>query len=154
MSSPRQSDAYLIWSLCLSYAGMMSLAIAVNLSPVFLTTFSAELGGPAGLSNEQLGRIGGVTFVGLVLAISVTGPLADRLGPKLFAVGGNVLVAAGLALLGSASSYAVVLAAVFVMGFGTGTLDMVLSPIVCASPPMQSSPVTPIGTGLRQGSSR
>jgi fucose permease len=49
---------------------------------------------------------------------------------KAFAVAGNALVAAGLALLGVAPSYACVLVAAFLMGVGAGTLEMVLSPIV------------------------
>lgn len=111
---------------------MMCLAIAINLLPVFLTTISADLGGEAGLSAEQLGRLGAVTFGGLVSGILLTGPLADRIGGKPFAAGGNLLIAIGLAILGIASSYDVVLIGAFVMGFGAGSLDMILSPIVAA----------------------
>lgn len=131
----RHAGAALAWALGINYAGMVALAVAVNLTPVFLTTLSRELGGAAGLTNEQLGRIGAVTFMGLVLGILVTGPLADRLGPKMFAVLGNLFVCAGLLLLGTAGSYSQVLAATTVMGFGSGVLDMVLSPIVCALQP-------------------
>lgn len=122
-------------AILLCYAAMMCLAIAVNLLPVFLTTLSTDMGS---LSSEQLGRIGAVTFAGLVAAIVVTGPIVDRLprrGPKSFAIMGNVLIACGLLLLALASSYGVVLLAVFVMGFGAGVLDMVLSPIVAAMQP-------------------
>lgn len=129
------SRRYLFLAISLSYAAMISLAVSVNLMPVFLTTVSLDLGGPAGLTNEQLGRIGAVTFTGLVLAICMAGPLADRIGGKVFAVGGNLLVAAGLAALSAAHSYGTVLAAVFAMGVGAGTLDMVLSPIVAALQP-------------------
>jgi fucose permease len=114
---------------------MMCLAIAVNLIPVILTTLSTALGGAAGFTNEQLGRILAATFVGLVAGIVVTGPLADRLGAKPFAALGNVLVAAGLAVLGTARSYPAVLAAAFTMGAGAGVLDLVLSPIVAALQP-------------------
>ncbi|HEY3377264.1 MAG TPA: MFS transporter [Armatimonadota bacterium] len=115
----------------------MSLAVAVNLIPVFLTTLGSALGNAHGLTNEQLGRIGAVTFIGLVSGILITGPLADRFGPKAFAVLGNLLVAAGLAVLGVAYTYNAVLMAVALMGFGAGVLDMVLSPIVCAFQPEQ-----------------
>jgi fucose permease len=125
----------LAFALGLNYAAMMSLAIAVNLLPVFLTTLQVDLGGARGLTNEQLGRIAAVTFIGLVSGILLTGPLADRWGLKLFAVLGNVLVGAGLGLLGMAADYPAVLVAVAVMGFGAGVLDMVLSPIVCAYQP-------------------
>jgi hypothetical protein len=36
---------------------MVCLAIAVNLMPIFLTTLRVDLGGRAGLTGEQLGRI-------------------------------------------------------------------------------------------------
>lgn len=121
--------------LSVNYAGMMCLAIAVNLLPVFLATLGHDLGGAAGLTHEQLGRIVAITFAGLVAGIVITGPLADRWGPKRFAVAGNILIAAGLAWLGLAPGYLSVCAAAFTMGVGAGILDMVLSPIVCALQP-------------------
>ena len=47
----------------------MSLAIGVNLLPVFLTSLSLTFGGQDGLSQEQLGRLGAISFIGLVLGI-------------------------------------------------------------------------------------
>lgn len=123
---------YLRYALAVNNAAMMVLSVAINLTPVFLTTFGRELGGPSGLSNEQLGRIGGITFFGLVAGILISSPLADRLGPKPFAILGNLMIGAGLLLLGTAHGYAQVLAAALIMGGGAGVLDMVLSPIVCA----------------------
>jgi fucose permease len=123
------------FTVLLCYAAMMCLAIAVNLMPVFLTTVSLDFGGAAGLTNEQLGRIGAATFAGLVLGILITGPLADRLGAKPFTLLGNALIAGGLLTLHFAESYLAVLVASFIMGFGAGVLDMVLSPIVCALEP-------------------
>ncbi len=129
------SQRYLLVAISLSYAAMISLAIAFNIMPVFLTTLSMDLGGGAGLTNEQLGRICAVLSAGLVVGILTTGPLADRMGGKRFAVGGNLLVAAGLVVLSMSPSYHAVLGAVFIIGFGAGTLDMVLSPIVAALQP-------------------
>jgi fucose permease len=115
---------------------MMSLAIGVNLLPVFLTTLANDLGADgAKLSGEQLGRIGAFTFAGLVIGIFIAGPLADRFGGKIFAVGGNALLAAGLWMLGLTHSYDVLLLSAFIMGMGAGALDMILSPIVAALEP-------------------
>ncbi len=122
-------------ALPLCNAAMMSLAITINLVPVFLTTLSRDLGGPSGLSGEQLGRFGASTFAGLVVGILVTGPLADRFGAKPFALLGNAFIGAGLLLLSSSQNYALALVAVAIMGLGAGVLDMVLSPIVCALQP-------------------
>jgi fucose permease len=109
---------------------MMVLAIAVNLLPVFLTAIAVELGKGTPLSAEKLGRVGAVTFTGLVGGILVTGPLADRWGARIFAVGGNLLIALGLLALRWTSDYPMLLGAAFVGGVGAGILDMILSPIV------------------------
>ncbi len=118
-------------------AGMMSLAIAVNLLPVFLTTLQNEFGDP--LTNEQLGRLGTVTFIGLVVAILAGGPLADRIGAKVFTLAGNALIAIGLAWMSFAGSYDALLLACLLMGLGAGSLDMVVSPIVAAVRPDRRS---------------
>lgn len=123
----------LLTGLC--YAGMMALSIGLNLLPVFLTTISAAYGGAAGLTQEQLGRLGAIMFAGLVVGIVGAGPLADRLGPKPFAQLGNALVGASLAAAAFAPSYAALSAALFFLGLGAGVLDMVLSPIVAALNP-------------------
>src|ERR1700745_896197 len=109
---------------------MMALAITTNLLPVFLTTIASDLGKGTLLSAEQLGRIGAVTFIGLVGGILVTGPLADRWGGRIFAVGGNGLIAMGLATLHWTIDYPMLLGAAFIGGVGGGILDMILSPIV------------------------
>jgi fucose permease len=109
---------------------MMVLAIAVNLLPVFLTAIAVELGKGILLSAEQLGRVGAFTFIGLVGGILVTGPLADRWGARIFAVGGNILIALGLLALRWTTDYPMLLGAAFVGGVGAGILDMILSPIV------------------------
>ncbi|HEX4124042.1 MAG TPA: MFS transporter [Tepidisphaeraceae bacterium] len=123
------------WAVVLCDLAMMALAVAINLFPIFLTSLSHDIGGAKGLTKEQLGRIGAVSFSGLVLGIITIGPLADRLGGRVFAVGGNVLIAIGLVFLGRARGYDMLLASAFVLGLGAGTLDLVLSPMVSALEP-------------------
>jgi fucose permease len=130
-----REDRSVAFDLAVNYGAMICLAIATNLMPVFLTTFGVDLGGTKGLTNEQLGRIGGINFSGLVAGILVTGPLADRLRAKPFAIAGAVLVASGLAVLSLASTYSQLLVAASILGLGAGVLDMILSPIVCALRP-------------------
>ena len=123
----------------LCYGAMMSLAIGVNLLPVFLTSLSLTFGGPDGLSQEQLGRLGAISFIGLVLGILVAGPGADRWGAKGFAVGGNVIMVISLIGMSLAPDYGILGLAVFWLGFGAGILDMILSPVVAALNPNRRS---------------
>lgn len=115
---------------------MVTIAIAVNLMPVFLTTLRYDFGqGGIPLTNEELGRIGAAIFAGLVGGILLTAPLADRIGTKPFPLFGSATVAVGLIWACLSSSYTSLLFAVFLMGVGAGTLDMILSPIVAAFEP-------------------
>jgi fucose permease len=129
------------YALGVSYASMVSSAIAISLIPVFLTTLSTDLGGPAGLTPEELGRIDVLTFLGVLSGILVASPLVNRLGAKPFAVGANLVIAAGLAVLALAPGYAALLAAVYIMGFGAGVFDVVLNPMVCALSPERRASV-------------
>ena len=123
----------------LCYGAMMSLAIGLNLLPVFLTSLSVTFGGNAGLTQEQLGRLGAIAFTGLVLGILVTGPLADHWGAKGFTLGGNGIISASLAGMSFAPEYGIFCATIFFLGFGAGILDMILSPVVAALNPDRRS---------------
>ncbi len=92
MEQPRAKSGSQTATVWMCYGAMMCLAIAVNLTPVYLTTFGEAFGGKAGLSEEQLGRIPGLTFLSLTLAVILCGPLADRFGGKLFSILGLALV--------------------------------------------------------------
>lgn len=113
----------------------MSLSIGINLLPVFLTTISRDFGGESGLTQEQLGRLGAQAFIGLVIGILITGPLADRFGAKLFAILGNLLIAVSLVWMALAPSYLELGLALICLGLGSGILDMILSPVVSALNP-------------------
>jgi len=131
----RQTSASQSATVWMCYGAMMCLAIAVNLTPVYLTTFGETFGGENGLSEEQLGRIPGLTFLSLTLVVILCGPLADRLGGKLFSVLGLAFVGGGVALVAAAQNYEMLLGAGCLMGIGTGILDMILSPIVSVMRP-------------------
>ncbi len=113
---------------------MMSLAIGLNLLPVFLNSLRHSFGTTL-LTLEELGRLGALAFTGLCVGIVVTGPLADRWGAKLFVQIGNALIALSLAGMIFVPSYTALGFAVFVLGLGAGILDMVLSPVVAALNP-------------------
>jgi MFS family permease len=121
-------------ALATCYASMGTLAISLNLMPVCMPLMRLGVDG-APLTNEQLGRISSVTFVGVVAGLLFCGPLANRLHPKWFTIGGNLVIVLGLVALHLSGSYDGVLIGVALMGFGGGTLDMILSPVVCALQP-------------------
>lgn len=123
----------LLTGLC--FAAMMSLAIGLNLLPVFLTSIKFAFGGSDGLTGEELGRLGAVAFTGLVVGIVVTGPLADRFGAKPFALLGNLLTIIGLAGMSLSTNYTILLVTMGIIGLGAGVLDMILSPVVAALNP-------------------
>lgn len=126
-------------ALYVCYVAMMCLAMALNFLPVYLTTFSDTFGNQSGLTSEQLGRIPAIMFLSFIIAIMVTGPLADRSEAKPFILFGLVITAFGLGLVAYAPSYNFLLFSVAVMGFGAGVLDMILSPIVAALQPDRRS---------------
>ncbi|HEY4783284.1 MAG TPA: MFS transporter [Chthoniobacterales bacterium] len=126
----------LLTGLC--YAAMMSLAIGLNLLPVFLNSLRHSFGTTL-LTLEELGRLGALAFTGLCVGILATGPFVDRWGAKLFVQIGNALIAFSLVGMIFVPSYAALGLAVFVLGLGAGILDMVLSPVVAALNPDKRS---------------
>src|SRR5258708_19718239 len=121
----------------LCYGAMMSLAIGVNLLPVFLTSLSASFGGSQGLSQEQLGRLGAFSFLGLVCGILLAGPLADRWGAKPVGIAGNAGTTVSLVFISVAPCYFVLLLTSFSLVFGAALLDTTLHPILSLLTPVQ-----------------
>ena len=130
-----------VWIYILCCLSMLSLAFFVNIISVYLTTLSAEFGGAAGLTKEQLGRIAVFSFAGVIAGILSCGALADRWGARIFAAAGNWMIAAGMILCSFAPSYPAFLACMFVIGFGAGCLDLILTPVVVALYPERKSAV-------------
>lgn len=114
-------------SLC--NTGMACVAIGAGVLPVYLTTFAETFGG---LAPDLLGQLPALLFGGFVLGILISGPAADRLGEKGFAVGGAALCALGLWAAALAQDFRWLLFAAGIIGFGAGVLDMLMSPIVAA----------------------
>jgi fucose permease len=98
--------------------------------PVYLTSFSETFGG---LSEAELGRIPALLFAAALGGTVVCGPLADRIGAKMFAVIGPIVVAFGLVGMAAAPSFPVFLLGAAMAGLGAGILDTILSPIVAAA---------------------
>ena len=109
--------------------GMVCIAYGPMLMPVYLTTYASDLGG---LDEAQLGRIPAVLFAAALVSILMTGPLADRVGARIFTVLGPSLVTAGLFTIVLAPKYTFLLLGSAVLGVGAGMLDNTMSPIIAA----------------------
>jgi fucose permease len=120
----------------LCYAGMMVLALVINLAPPLFIPLKAQLG----LGFEQLGRLVFINFLTQITFDLVCGPLADRFGAKFFAVAANLCAAVGLWLfalapvLFPAHPYFGLALGTVVFSMGGGILELLLSPIVSAMP--------------------
>ena len=121
-------------SLAASHAGKVCIAAVINVLPILLPRMGGDLV-PGGLSNEEIGRIGGAVFAGLVLGVVVTGPLADRLGVRPVATCGSLAMALGLVLLGGAHAAPAATMAAVIMGLGAGMMDLVICPLVAVVQP-------------------
>ena len=83
------------------------------------------LGTAFSLGAEAQGRLFPANFVGFVVGVLLCGYLSDLWGRKAVLLVGLVLYAGGLVLFGSASSYALALAAALLVGAGSGAMEVV-----------------------------
>ena len=131
---PELSSRTIIFSLVASHAGKVCIAVVVNVLPILLPRMGGDLV-PGGLSNEEIGRIGGAVFAGLVLGVVITGPLADRLGVRPVATCGSLAMALGLVLVASSQAAPEATLAAVIMGLGAGMMDLVICPLVAMVQP-------------------
>lgn len=127
----RQSNISPLRALVSSYVGMIGIAVAVNTPPVCLTAVAEVFG----LTDTQRGVLLGALFWGFAVAILITGPLGDRFGYKPFLLAASALQVAGLGLSSLASSYSRLLTGALLTGVGSGVLEVLVSPLVCALRP-------------------
>ncbi len=118
----------------------MVLAAATVILPLVMPALASELGGSQGLSWERRGRLFAALGASFVVALVLSGPLADRTHPRPFVLAGHLLVAAGLGLLASARGFAGTVTACIALGLGAGLLDMVLSPLVARTAGAHAAP--------------
>lgn len=121
--------------LLASYLGMVSLAAAVNTAPVCVTALSAAFD----LTEGEMGVALGTTFLGLVIGICAAGPLSDHFGMRKFLLLGAGLQAAGMAFVAAAPTHAWLLSGLVLAGVGSGAVDALLSPLVCALRPTEKA---------------
>lgn len=103
----------------LAQAGMFVFGIVMAIVGAVVPTLSEHLA----LSLGNVGTLFLVMNFAMLVASLVLGLVMDRLGLKAPLVAGAALVASGLALIGSADRFALLLPAVACLGFGGGAVN-------------------------------
>lgn len=105
----------LTWIWVTDAVGDTAFNMISQLYPIFLS----EVGG---LNVEQIGLVNASMGVAMILSSYAAGWLSDRLGERLVIVQAFLIEGIGIFVLLQANGYPAFLAAMFVFGFGTGSL--------------------------------
>ncbi len=109
-----------------SWAGFVIFAISAVIVAISLPeisrTFSTNL--------AEGGRLETARNLVLLLVLLLAGMLAQRWGKKRFLTLGQYLIAAGFLLASFSQNYSMLILALFIMGFGGGFSEALLSPLV------------------------
>lgn len=108
--------------------GSMALSFSINTQALCLTTISGEFH----LDTAAGGFFLSCAFWGLFAGILATGPLADRWGIRALLVSSAVCQAGGFVIASLAHGSVLLFFGAFIVGIGTGMVDPLLTPLVCA----------------------
>jgi len=105
----------LTWIWVTDAVGDTAFNMISQLYPIYLS----EIGG---LNVEQIGLVNAFMGVAMILSSFAAGWLSDRIGERLVIVQAFLIEAIGMFVLLQANGYPSFLAAMFIFGFGTGSL--------------------------------
>jgi fucose permease len=117
------------------YLGCVTQAIAVNLAPILFVIFQDQYG----LSLEQLGRLILINFTTQIIADVITTKYIHRVGYRPAALTALALNFVGLNMLSAMPAafqnpYSGLVIAVVFYSFGSGIIEVIISPIVESLP--------------------
>ncbi len=107
-------------------------------------TFGGSLPGLRAVLELGPGQIVGLLVaaaLGAVLAMNLTGPLADRVGARLPSLLGGVVMAGGGVAMGAAPGYPALVAGAAVFGLGNGTMDVAMNALAVSVEQARRRPV-------------
>jgi fucose permease len=107
--------------LRLMIAASTALFLYGTIAPM-LGTLLPDLSTRFHMTPSQNGDIAAVQALGLVLASIVAGPLIDRQGKKAGFLSGLILIVVSLFTLPNATGWKIVMACMFILGMGGGTI--------------------------------
>lgn len=118
------------------YIGNFVQAIVINFLPILFLTLHEGFG----LSFEMLGLLITINFISQVTVDLAFARLIDKYGFRVFAVGGHIAAALGLALLAmtplmpDGAVYGWLILSIVIYSIGGGLMEILLSPIVNSIP--------------------
>lgn len=104
--------------LCL--AGIGAIGVSFGFARYGYGLFLPDLRTTFGLDGTAIGLIGSGTYVGYLLALTLAGVLAGRLGPRPLIVASGVAATTGLALVAFAPNLAVLVIGLLLAGTSSG----------------------------------
>lgn len=132
MKSIRTNYKYTLLSC---YGGLFSQAVAINFVPLVFIQFSRQFG----LSLAQLAVIPALDFVVQLIMDMISPKLLKHMSVRTYTVGGAAFIALGTGMLGVfpfiiGNPYAGILICTVLAAIGSGTMEVIVSPIVEACP--------------------
>ncbi len=121
ISAPRTAGTQSL--VRISYAGMFLFGVILTLMGSLLPLLPR-------LSPVQVGLLGSVPVLGILVSTIFTGPLLDRWGPRPVLSSGLLLVTAGLAALPWLRGFPAMETAAFIYGLGGGVLNTATNALV------------------------
>lgn len=123
------------YTLLSCYGGLFSQAVAINFVPLIFIQFSRQFG----LSLAQLAVIPALDFIIQLIMDMISPKLLKHISVRAYTVGGASFMALGTGLLGvlpfiTGDPYVGILICTVVAAIGSGTMEVIVSPIVEACP--------------------
>lgn len=137
----------------LGLAGLSAVAVAYGFARYGYGLFLPALRHEFGLSTDLLGLIASGSYASYLAALTLTGVLAARVGPRALVVAGALLAAAGMAVIAVAPNAAILTAGVLIASSSAGWTWAPFSDAVArmAPPDRHSRTLAVISTGTTFG---
>ena len=109
-----------------SCMSLISTAVAFGV----VTSFLGQVQARFGLSNEQIGWIGGAALWGFTISIFILGPLCDLLGMRTLMQIAFLCHLLGVFIMISAGGFTLLFVGALVIAIGNGTVEAACNPLV------------------------
>jgi predicted MFS family arabinose efflux permease len=108
-------------------AGIAIIGVTYGLARYAYGLFVPDIRADFHLTTTALGAIASGSYASYLIAVTVSGALAERVGPRRLIAAGGLAAAGGMAVVGAAPNAAVLVTALVVAGSGSGLVWPALS---------------------------